>query len=46
MKEDKEVELDCSKNCKSVIDTCEAGGLGRNECENRYNDCVSKCTLA
>ena len=46
MKEDKEIELDCSKNCKFVTETCEASGRGRDECENRYNDCVSKCAFA
>jgi hypothetical protein len=46
MKEDKEIELDCSKNCKYVVKDCEASGRDREECENRYNDCVSKCALA
>ena len=46
MKEDKDIELDCSKNCKSTVSACEAEGRGRNECENRYNDCVSKCAFA
>jgi hypothetical protein len=46
MKEDKDTELDCSKNCKFVVSACEAEGRNRNECENRYNDCVSKCTFA
>jgi len=46
MKKDKEIELDCSKNCKSVVQTCEAEGRSRDECENRYNQCVSSCTFA
>lgn len=46
MKKTQEVELGCSKNCKSVVQTCEASGRGRDECENRYNDCVSRCTFA
>jgi hypothetical protein len=46
MKEDRERELDCSQNCKFTVQTCEASGRGRDECENRYNDCVSKCALA
>jgi hypothetical protein len=46
MKEDKEIELDCSKNCKFVTEACEASGRDRDECENRYNDCVSKCAFA
>jgi hypothetical protein len=46
MKEDKEIELDCSKNCKSAAQACEASGRSRDECENRYNDCVSRCTFA
>ena len=46
MKEDKEIELDCSKNCKFVTQACEASGRGHDECENRYNDCVSRCTFA
>lgn len=46
MKENKNVELDCSKNCKSVVQACEAEGRGRGECENRYNNCVSRCAFA
>lgn len=46
MKEDKEIELDCSKNCKFVVSACEADGRSRDDCENRYNDCVSRCTFA
>jgi hypothetical protein len=46
MKEDKGSELDCSKNCKFTIQTCESSGRSRSECENRYNDCVSKCVFA
>ena len=46
MKKDKESELDCSKNCKSVAPECEAEGRSRDECENRYNQCVSNCTFA
>jgi hypothetical protein len=46
MKEDKEIELDCSKNCKFVVQACESSGRGRDECANRYNDCVSRCTFA
>jgi hypothetical protein len=46
MKENKEIELDCSKNCKFVTQMCEASGSRRDECENRYNDCISKCTFA
>lgn len=46
MKKEKVSELDCSKNCKSVIQTCEAEGRSRNECENRHNDCVSRCAFA
>jgi len=46
MKEDKDIELDCSKNCKSTVSACETEGRGRDECENRYNDCVSKCAFA
>jgi len=45
MKEDKDIELDCSKNCKSTVSACEAEGRGRNECENRYNDCASNAPL-
>jgi hypothetical protein len=45
MKEDKNLELECSKNCKFVVPDCEASGRGLAECENRYNDCVSKCTF-
>lgn len=46
MKKKKDVELDCSKNCKSVVRECEAGGDGRSECENRYNQCVANCAVA
>jgi len=46
MKEDKEFKLDCSKNCKFVVQACEAEGRSRDECENRYNQCVSNCTFA
>jgi hypothetical protein len=46
MRKSKEIELDCSKNCKSVVKTCETSGRSRDECENRYNDCVSRCTFA
>jgi hypothetical protein len=46
MKEEKKIELDCSKNCKFVVSACEGEGRGRDECENRYNDCVSRCTFA
>ena len=46
MKRDKEIELDCSKNCKSVVPACESEGRNRDECENRYNQCVSNCTFA
>ena len=46
MKKDKEIELDCSKNCKSVVQTCEVEGRSRDECENRYNQCVSSCAFA
>lgn len=45
LNKDKEIELDCSKNCKSVVQACEAEGRSRDECENRYNQCVSNCTL-
>jgi hypothetical protein len=45
MKKDQAVELDCSNNCKSVVRACEASGRSRDECENRYNDCVSKCSV-
>jgi hypothetical protein len=45
MKKNKQIELDCSKNCKSV-QACEANGRSRDECENRYNQCVSNCTFA
>jgi hypothetical protein len=45
MKKNKQIELDCSKNCKSV-QACEAKGRSRDECENRYNQCVSNCTFA
>lgn len=37
MKEDKEIELDCSKNCKFVVQACEVEGRSRDECENRYH---------
>jgi hypothetical protein len=46
MKKAKKTELDCSKNCKSVIQECEAEGRRRDECENRHNQCVSNCTFA
>lgn len=46
MKEDKGSELDCSKTCKYVIPACESSGRSRRDCENRYNDCVSKCAFA
>jgi hypothetical protein len=46
MKEDKDLELDCSKNCKFVVQACEAEGRSREECENRYNQCVSNCAFA
>jgi hypothetical protein len=29
-----------------VVQTCEASGGERKECENRYNDCVSRCAFA
>jgi hypothetical protein len=45
MKKNKQIELDCSKNCKSV-QACEAKGRSRDECENRHNQCVSNCTFA
>jgi hypothetical protein len=45
-KKDKRIELDCSKNCKSVVQACEADGRSRDECENRHNQCVSNCTFA
>jgi hypothetical protein len=46
MKKAKATELDCSKNCKSVIQRCEAEGRSRDECENRRNQCVSNCAFA
>ena len=46
MQNTKEIELDCSKNCKHVIKNCEANGKRLNECENRYNQCVSNCAYA
>lgn len=46
MKKDKNVALDCSKNCKSVVQTCVAEGRNRGECENRHNQCVSNCAFA
>jgi len=46
MKKAKNTELDCSKNCKSVIQGCEAEGRSRDECENRHNQCVSNCAFA
>jgi hypothetical protein len=45
-KKDKRIELDCSKNCKSVVQACEADGRSRDECENRHNQCVSNCAFA
>jgi hypothetical protein len=46
MKHEKRVELDCSKKCKHMVAEWEASGTQRNACENRYNDCVSKCAFA
>jgi len=46
MKEEKKKELDCSKNCKFVVQACEGEGPSRSECENRYNQCISNCTFA
>jgi hypothetical protein len=46
MKKNKQIKLDCSKNCKSVVQACEAEGRSRDECENRHNQCVSNCTFA
>jgi hypothetical protein len=45
-KKDKKIELDCSKNCKSAVQACEAEGRSRGECENRHNQCVSNCAFA
>jgi len=45
-KKDKKIDLDCSKNCKSVVQACEAEGRSRGECENRHNQCVANCAFA
>ena len=44
MKENKEIELDCTKKCKYVITECESSGA--TQCRNRYNQCVSRCAFA
>jgi hypothetical protein len=36
-KEDKDTELDSSKNCKYVVNACEADGRSRDECEKWEN---------
>jgi hypothetical protein len=39
-------ELDCSKKCKHVTSDCEESGESRDDCKNRYDQCVSKCAFA
>ncbi len=46
MKSHKKTELDCSKNCKHVVRDCESSGARRDECDNRYNQCISRCAFA
>ena len=46
MEDQKKSEFDCSRKCKNGLDDCEASGQGRDECEDRYNQCVSSCAFA
>jgi hypothetical protein len=46
MKEHKKGELDCSKKCTHVVSECEKEGNPRDQCQNSYNQCVSRCAFA
>jgi hypothetical protein len=46
MKEQKNIELDCTKKCKYVIAEYESSGATHDQCRNQYNQCVSKCAYA
>ena len=45
MEDQKKAEFECSRKCKYDLEECEAGGLGPDECEDRYNQCVSSCAF-
>ncbi|MFZ7128477.1 MAG: hypothetical protein ACOWWM_20170 [Desulfobacterales bacterium] len=46
MKQTSEIELDCSRKCKEIVSKCELSGTSSDQCQNRYNQCVSKCPFA
>jgi len=46
MKEQKQSELDCSKKCTHVVSECEKEGNSHGQCQNSYNQCVSRCAFA
>jgi hypothetical protein len=46
MPEKNDIELNCSKKCKHVMSDCEASGESRDHCQNRHDQCVSKCAFA
>jgi hypothetical protein len=39
-------ELDCKRECDVDVKECEAGGIHAQECENRWDDCMSECLSA
>jgi hypothetical protein len=46
MKDQEKVEFDCSRKCQHALEECKTSGQGRDECEERYDQCLSICAYA